>query len=150
MSKKYRLFREFPGSPDYGTVVLKGNSSDPNPELYADRKNIFFFTVEQVENYPEFWEEIKEALFITNDGVEIFEQVRLWTVIKDSLFLFTSTPTELCEQYIYFAEKENAEKYIIDNEKKYSLNDMVNVVNHWACIKNITSDNILKYLEKDK
>ena len=39
--------------------------------------------------------------------------------------------------------------YLRDNEKKYSLIDMISVVNHWAYIKNINPDKILKYLENN-
>lgn len=143
--RKFKLIKKFPKSPEIGTVVSKWRFSDPHPELYADEKNIFFFKAEDIENYPEFWEEIKELLFTTYDGVEIFEQVRLWTVIKDSLSLVTSTPTELCRQYIYFAEKENAEKYIRDKEKKYSLNDIKEAVNKLGCF----GTTLIEYLEKE-
>lgn len=55
--KKYKLIKKFPNSPELGTVVFKAGGL--NPELYGDEQNNFFFKEEDVENYPEFWEEIK-------------------------------------------------------------------------------------------
>jgi hypothetical protein len=60
MTKKYKLIKEYPGSPKLGTIV--------------DRRGIFIYfdvdspnvnmTVSQnyVENYPEYWEEVVEKI----------------------------------------------------------------------------------------
>lgn len=46
--RKFKLIKKFPKSPEIGTVVLKGGSCDPHPELYADEKNIFYFKAEDI------------------------------------------------------------------------------------------------------
>lgn len=56
--KKFKLIKKFPKSPEIGTVVLKGGNRGHYIGLYADEKNIFFFKAEDIENYPEFWEEM--------------------------------------------------------------------------------------------
>lgn len=56
--RKFKLIKKFPKSPEIGTVVSKWRISGPHPELYADEKNIFYFKAGDVENYPEFWEEV--------------------------------------------------------------------------------------------
>ena len=76
--KKYKLVKCFPGSPPIGTVAAKthlGYSTGGYGVLF----------VEDVENYPEFWELIKEPLFITEDRVEIFNGDNYWFVVKSDL-----------------------------------------------------------------
>jgi len=51
---------------------------------------------------------------------------------------------------IQFAKRENAEKYIRGNEKKYSLNEMVRIANHWAYIKSVNTEVALKVIESWK
>ena len=57
--------------------------------------------------------------------------------------------TNWSENAMFFSSEIAAKNYLRDNEKKYSLNDIVSVVNHWAYIKNINPDKILKYLENE-
>ena len=74
--KKYKLVKCFPGSPPIGTVAAKthlGYSTGGYGVLF----------VEDVENYPEFWELIKEPLFITEDGVHIFNEGDFFIVDTD-------------------------------------------------------------------
>lgn len=159
--KKFKLIKKFPNSPELGTVIFKGNSSDPNPELYGDDKNKCFFNSKNVENYPEFWEEVKEPLFTTYDGLEIFAiGVPIYHVFNDltpeedagydAKWKIISTTFNIQnngnEYHKIFAEKENAEKYIRDNEKKYSLNDIKETVKKLRCF----GTTLIEYLENEK
>ena len=60
MSNRYRLVKEYPGSPKLGNII---------DNLEND----------WIENYPEFWDDmtelpqkVKQPLFTTEDGVDIF------------------------------------------------------------------------------
>lgn len=62
--KKFKLKKCYPGSPELGYETNFNNNDEdwgtPNMLIIND-----------CINYPEFWEEIKEPLFVTEDGVEI-------------------------------------------------------------------------------
>lgn len=100
------------------------------------------------------WERMQphKFLFTTEDGIELFGGERAYlvtdTLLKGILLSYSVEDFKNTKGKI-FAKKENAEKYIRDNTKKYSLNDMVSVANHWAYIKNVTPEKILKYLENE-
>jgi len=104
----------------------------------------------------------KTPLFKTLDNEHVFENQPYWGVYTDSYQMeenlngctkkgipkyIEDKPTD---DFVTFAQKENAEKYIRDNEKKYSLNDMVKIANHWAYIKTVTPEVALKVIEKWK
>lgn len=56
MAEKYRLIREYPGSPKLGAIA-KLKSCD----FYElENSTYYFMTKDKVENYPEFWEKVIE------------------------------------------------------------------------------------------
>lgn len=132
--RKFRLIKEFPGSPRIGTVVLKGNSSDPNPELYGDEQNYFFFKVEDVENYPEFWEEVKNLLVVTYEGVKLYEGDTCYcthgnddTTVREVVADSSNTFYYSIKDVPVFAKKENAEEYVLFRKPCLSLRDLLSV-----------------------
>ena len=65
---KYKLVKKYPGSPNIG------DTAELDIKLGDFRVSSNYFQLipkKQIINYPEFWEEIKEPLFVTEDGVEI-------------------------------------------------------------------------------
>ena len=62
--RKFKLKKCYPGSPGLG-YETNFNSSD------EDWNTPNMLIINDCLNYPEFWEEIKEPLFVTEDGVEI-------------------------------------------------------------------------------
>jgi len=56
--KKYKLIREYPNSPDIGTILYEKEKcySWDNEGPYEGR----VFDKDIIQNYPEFWEEMKE------------------------------------------------------------------------------------------
>ncbi len=82
-------------------------------------------------DWPEFFEPIKEPLFRTFDGVEIFdEKYQLIIVLIDKhnieLSICTHTPeiANRCKDsglYLYFSSKESAETWIEQNKPKFSI-----------------------------
>jgi hypothetical protein len=59
---KYKLIKKYPNSPELGTIVVKVtiHSDDKYPNQYGSLDNTMFFTVKEIENYPEFWEKVKD------------------------------------------------------------------------------------------
>lgn len=71
---KYKLIKCYPGSPKLGTIVESSTTSIPvgldyidNP-CYSNIETDELFTEEQIEQYPDFWEPVKEDI---EDTVEI-------------------------------------------------------------------------------
>jgi hypothetical protein len=64
---KYKLIKTYPNSPELGMVVCKGTvgSYDKYPDQYGSLDNTMFFTVKEIENYPEFWEKVKDYEIIS-------------------------------------------------------------------------------------
>jgi len=123
--KQYKLIKEYPGSPKLGTIVnhAKGWGSY---ESYFDG-NLVYSTY-AIENYPEFWQEIKEPLFTTEDGVDIYEGDWYWYVypkLKDRAAGNTAKKGfKPSSEYKYFSNRELAEKYLDKNKAKYSEKDI--------------------------
>lgn len=85
--------------------------------------------------YPDVFKEIKEPLFVTEDGVNIYINDPFYAVIKSNLKLdyhdqkeetgdkyrfIASAQTQINDFYIYFSTKEAAEKYIDENKLIFS------------------------------
>ena len=52
--KRYKLIKEYPGSPEIGSKVAY--SKDSKTYVFADRISITEFPIKEIENFPEFWE----------------------------------------------------------------------------------------------
>ena len=111
-----------------------------------------------VENSND-WEEIKEPLFITEDGVEIFEGDIYWLATLNGVFgelpLISHKNIDLKafkKEVKYFSTKESAEKYIEQNKPRFSVKDIENAL-HVKCLyssfpieKYISNNDFLKKL----
>lgn len=100
--KRYKLIKEYPNSPELGTVVLSVES-----EFYSIKP----------DNYPEFWKEfIPEKSFITEDGVIITEGDKIWIVESN---LNINNRIFISDLYIYdnirkiFSTIEKAKEYVV-------------------------------------
>ncbi len=62
--KRYRLIKEYPNSPKLGTIVeWAGNNCLIKNYNYSNGEETYIFIKTTIENYPTFWEEIKEPEF---------------------------------------------------------------------------------------
>jgi len=71
---KYKLIKDFPASPELGTIVTKQKNGH---YLYVnDLNDASLFWDREIENYPEFWEEVKEKeytiLSFINSSKDLF------------------------------------------------------------------------------
>lgn len=100
-------------------------------------QSIFTETVlpgKYIENTND-WEEIKQPLFTTEDGVEIFEgdTKEIFFIHKNNDFSVKSTLKRECKlgsfsnNVLYFSTKKSAENYIKMNKPCLSLKDVFSV-----------------------
>lgn len=137
--KKYKLIKEYPGSWVKDTIFEFINNSDRC--LVNGISSLV--PAMSVINFPEFWEEIveKQPLFTTEDGIDVFEGDYWYIVYIDgydgsrSLFeVFYSNdgsgiPLNLDRIGIKrFSNREKAQEYIDNHKSKYSLNDVLDIL----------------------
>lgn len=90
---------------------------------------------------------IRDVLFTTEDGVEIYEKTKVWYLKKDfstDIMTWESFNNQTIindKNYIYFSSKEKAQEYVDLYKPKYSHNDIYNFLkeqeskhNYWYVI----------------
>jgi len=126
---KYKLIKEYPGSPELGTIVEK----EPSSKSYFYRsgnKNLCILN-NHVEDNPEYWEKVNDNLW--------------WIVFtkKDTVFnpyepyLIETCLYQSNDSRQYFKTKEEAEEFILDNKPCLSYTDIM-----WNFPHNIKKDNV--------
>ena len=107
--KRYKLIKEYPGSPGLNTIVEK-------------IKNSGFYQVENantavldyhVEDNPEYWEEITHIYYLVFTKEE--------TSFKCWVIYMTGSCTYDTDYKKYFSLKEEAEEYILLNKPDISI-----------------------------
>ena len=114
MKTKYKLIKEYPGSPCIGTIK----------EVETREGRVLTCKTWELYNiYPEFWEEVepvKTPLFITEDDVAIYEENKKSCWIMDTDFNLHPYP------YIgfkTFSTKQKTEEYIAKNKMLFITED---------------------------
>lgn len=110
--KKYKLIKEYPGSPELGTEVEKDKLSKSYFYRCGDKRWVVL--TDHVEENPEYWEEINDNLWYVvserhyQPDYTLFEA---WWVYKiESIGPNPSSPLH------YFKTKEEAELFVINNK----------------------------------
>ena len=122
--KKYKLIKEYPLSPELG---------------YIEEYNTKY-----CEGYPEFWQEVKEPLFTTLDGKDVYEGDSYYTVFfketKDKsdperwkvLGKFSAEKltgddkwTNECK---YFSSIASAINWLEENKPQFSKKQVINIL----------------------
>lgn len=120
---KYKLVKKYPGSPNIG------DTAELDIELGDFRVSNNYFqpiSKKQIINYPEFWEEVKEPLFVTEDGVDVFKYDYFYYVSKYGI-CYKGYARELSatnKEFKYFSTPEAAKKYIEQNKPRFSVKDI--------------------------
>ena len=128
--RKFKLIKEYPGSGELGKVLTN--------------------ECEGIENWSEYWEEIKEEpILITEDGEKIFEEhLILFGVQHYHLFKGRiGRKTNKKHHIKWFSNKELAEKWIEENKPKWSDKDMIEFAEKWEYDKHLLSSDIKKALK---
>lgn len=129
-------------------------------QISTEGGSLYFSSEECV--WGAYLESMIKPVLITVDGVDLYKGDYYWFFWTknpargqeiNKIYKYKVVPldseTNWSENAMFFSSEIAAKNYLRDNEKKYSLNDIVSVVNHWAYIKNINPDKILKYLENN-
>jgi hypothetical protein len=120
--KKYKLIKEYPGSPELGEIVEGGSSSNfyfyVNPDLcrIVIRKTL-------VDNQPDYWEEVEDNKWFVvskRDYQKNYTLFEAWYIYMIDSY----QPTIKDENLNYFKIKEEAEDFIIYNKPCLSINEI--------------------------
>jgi len=122
--KKYKLIKEYPGSPELGQIALPYTDSKNQVVHYiVDRnkkKDCDYIAIlkKHVEDNPEYWEEENDIWYVVllRDGA--FRNA--WEIIK-----VQEDPSGL-EHKKYFKSRTEAEDFILYNKPCLSINDVGN------------------------
>ena len=150
---KYKLIKEYPGSPKLGYIDHLNKTGHNSQGEYVQS---------MYDTNPEFWEKvIEQPLFTSEDGVDIFKRDNIYWVnintfdkvncnkYNDDLGEI-SIKSLLSKKYeckaVGFSTKEKAEEYILLNKPCLSYNDVLNAVK----IRNKNTFETLKDLVKSK
>lgn len=118
---KYKLIKEYPGSPELGTEVEKDKISKSYFYRCVDKMRVVLN--DHVENNPEYWKEINEYLWYvvsTRDYQEsnmLFQEWFIYTIE-------TCLPNNNGVLH-YFKTKKEAEEFIEDNKPCLSYSDLI-------------------------
>lgn len=112
--KRYRLIKEYPGSPDLNTVVEKELRSSCS-YFYRGGDKRYCVLNDHVENNPEYWKEMNENIWyvVFDEDYDMFESWYPYCL-------------ETCTKYKnMFRTKREAEDFINHNKPCLSFNDIM-------------------------
>jgi hypothetical protein len=118
--KKYKLIKEYPGSPELGTIVEKHIKSQTYYHTYNDRK--FGVLSEHVEDNPEYWKQLMEMCFVVSErdyNQGNYTYFKEWTVYK----IYEDNQRD--SMLNYFETEEEAKSFIFYEKPCLSLNDVL-------------------------
>ena len=127
--RKFRLLREYPGSPKIGSVVEESGSL--SAYVFEDVENSIFFKTPKryIEDNPEYWEEIIENIFMVSTRNSGF--VNAYSVVK------VNPNYKFNEYELSFNSREDAEKFILYNKPCLSYGDLV-----WTFVEDIKKNRL--------
>ncbi len=116
---KYKLIKEYPGSPELGTVVDKTLRSEKNYFYRSGDKRICVLD-SHVEDKPEYWEKINESSVLYMVFTEKSEHFYKTFLTAD----FVHEGKKYNDR-VFFKTKEEAEDFILYNKPCLSYNDVL-------------------------
>lgn len=103
-------------------------------------------------------EKYKESILTTFDGVELFDQDVYYFIwlnkpahgqeinkVYKAIARPLEEDTSWSSDAVFFSTKESAEKYLKENQKKYSVNDIKEIVKKLGCF----GTTLIEYLENE-
>lgn len=127
--KKFKLIKEYPGGPKLGTVCEEINNKLSFCYYFEGEKNIGI-SKDQVENQPEFWEEIEkvitELVVFTKNNLTTTE---LWNPVLVKRF---NTDIKYIDNVSCFGFKtrEEADEFILYNKPCLSFSEVRGLVGY--------------------
>lgn len=134
----YRLIKEYPGSYKVGYILKALNGYEAGK--YWINNNWFC-----PEDYPEYWEIVKEPILTTEDGVDYYDKMDkcIWVDMKNyrygtQPFISESTKEQTAAgKFIFFSTEKNALAWIEENKPQFSKKDMIQFA---KCSRNLNKD----------
>lgn len=125
-----------------------------NHHMLLNNENSSYKIFSTEEKAKEHQEKHKLPIYTTEDGVELFGGERIFGVTDDLQLCYACMATnDNIRRCKVFAKRENAEKCIRDNEKKYSLNDIEKTLQGYLISsfeRNKVKEYVIESLEKWK
>ena len=126
---KYKLTIKYPRLPlkfESGDIVYYNALS----KAYVREKFPHYAVdVNEVENNPDFWEKVKQPLFVTDDGFVLFGETNRKFYIVVDFIKYRSTISDFEDQkklpHKVFYNESNADEYIAWYKKEFSINDLL-------------------------
>jgi len=124
--KKYKLIKEYPGSPELGQIALPYTDSRDKVVHYVvernQKKDCDYIAIlkKHVEDNPNYWQEENDIWYVVL--LRDFAFRNAWEVIK-----VQEDPSGL-EHKKYFKSREEAENFIIYNKPCLSINEIGNSI----------------------
>lgn len=116
--RKYKLIKEYPNSPDKGTIVTLKD------EMKWGFAYAFCIPGNYLIDYPQ-WQEL-DPLFEDYNGNPIFEGDKYWYVLGGQIFLFTCTDKSQfmhCSNIVRFSTEQAAQEYL---QEQHGMNKPTN------------------------
>jgi hypothetical protein len=110
--KKYKLIKEYPGSPELGTEIQEHNVASG---FYYDKNRMCVLRY-HVENQPEYWEEVNDIYYMVSLIDMPFHNA--WEPIRVEKMPFDTDSRK------YFNTKEQAKEFILYNKPCLSYKDI--------------------------
>lgn len=126
--RKFKLIKEFPLSPVKGTIATFKTMQEEIEGIY-DMGAIPNLILTDCTQFPEFWEEVKEPLFVTEDGVEVTNkdtEVKLVNPVTLASVVIKAYQWDGTRKVFFF--EKNAIKYIDENKPIYSKKQIKNAI----------------------
>ncbi len=128
--KKYRLKQWYPSLHKNwitGDVVVPWEREKVYYHV-PDKSTTIYKT--EVENNPDFWELVKEPLFITEDGVKHLDKDFAWGVNTHNLRKSYANywGEEDLSNWKVFKNESNADEHILLNKPFFSINDISDLI----------------------
>jgi hypothetical protein len=123
--RSFKLIQMYPGTMEcmhLNDIV----EQQPDKESYWCYAKNYSISKDRVENWPEFWQEVKQPLFKTHDEVEIFDyNTELWWIAFSNYTSFSINDNRQIGvvngvSTHVFSTKEAAEKWIDENKPVFS------------------------------
>lgn len=130
--KKFKLIKKYPGLLEWIEAGMIAEYDEDSDSYRVENENkIHSIYTDDIENWPEFWEEIEEPLFVTEDGVKIFEGDVFWYIDESNQIILIGHAYAYHgknRNYVYCSSKDFAEKWIEENKPVYSKKQILDAL----------------------
>lgn len=144
--KKYRLKQWYPslgGDFKIGEKIIFWEERGCYVKNFGDDISL---RKTEVENNPDFWEEVEEPLFVTEDGVECFdgdEYILIGDYYSKIYMVAYNRNAPYSSGVKKFKHKSNADEYIWKNKPLFSYEDFMK----WG---NVPYERVIMQLAKER